>query len=71
MVKYYGILPANVRHDLPQMTHHDNIARVAHFTLCNGSGPDRGKTWYDNKPKGIMESDNAKKLMVFYDSVRP
>ena len=44
---------------------HDNGARYIHWQLCGKCGLERASNWYDQKPKGVVESENFKILRDF------
>ena len=50
---------------LAQIEHnemHDNVARYIHCQLCR---LERASSWYEQEPKGVVESQNSKRLWEF------
>ena len=41
---------------------HDNVARYIHWQLCDKCGLERANSWYEQKPEGVVESENFKIL---------
>ena len=37
---------------------HDNVARYIHWQLCGKYGLERADSWYEQKPEGVVESEN-------------
>ena len=37
---------------------HDKVARYIHWQLCGKFGLRRANSWYEQKPEGVMESEN-------------
>lgn len=53
---------------LAQIEHrdrHDNVARYIHWQLCSKCGLERASSWYEQKPEGVVESENFKILWDF------
>ena len=44
---------------------HDNVARYIHCQLCGKCGLERANSWYEQKPEGVVESENFKILWDF------
>ena len=44
---------------------HDNVARYTHCQLCGKCGLERANSWYEQKPEGVVESENFKILWDF------
>ena len=44
---------------------HDNVARYIHLQLCGKCGLERANNWYEQKPEGVVESENFKILWDF------
>ena len=44
---------------------HDNVARYIHWQLCGKCGLERANNWYEQKPEGVVESENFKILWDF------
>ena len=44
---------------------HDNVARYIHWQLCGKCELERVNNWYEQKPKGVLESENFKILWDF------
>ena len=44
---------------------HDNVAWYVHWQLCGKFGLERAKRWYEEKPEGVVESENFKMLWDF------
>ena len=44
---------------------HDNVARYIHWQLCGKCGLERANCWYEQKPEGVVESENFKILWDF------
>ena len=44
---------------------HDNAARYMHWQLCVKCGLERANSWYEEKPEGVVESENFKILWDF------
>ena len=41
---------------------HDNVARYIHWQCCGKCGLERANSWYEQKPEGVVESENFKIL---------
>ena len=53
---------------LAQIEHrdrHDNVARYINWQLCGKCGLERASSWYEQKPEGVVESENFKILWDF------
>ena len=53
---------------LAQIEHrdrHDNVARYIHWQLCGKCGLERASSLYEQKPEGVVESENFKILWDF------
>ena len=37
---------------------HDNVARYIHWQLCGKCELERASNWYEQKPEGVLESEN-------------
>ena len=37
---------------------HDNVARYIHWQLCGKFGLERANSWCEQKPEGVVESEN-------------
>ena len=37
---------------------YDNVARYIHWQLCGNCGLERANSWYEQKPEGVVESEN-------------
>ncbi|XP_068759118.1 uncharacterized protein [Montipora capricornis] len=44
---------------------HDNVAWIIHWQLCGKCGLERANSWYEQKPEGVVESENFKILWDF------
>ena len=44
---------------------HDNVARYIHWQLCGKCGLERANSWYEQKPEGVVESENIEILWDF------
>ena len=44
---------------------HDNVTRYIHWQLCGKCELERANNWYEQKPKGVVESENFKILWDF------
>ena len=44
---------------------HDNVARHMLWQLCGKCGLERTNNWYEQKPEGVVESENFKILWDF------
>ena len=44
---------------------HDNVARYIHWQLRRKCGLKRANSWYQQKPEGVVESENFKILWDF------
>ena len=44
---------------------HDNVARCIHCHLCGKCGLERANSWYEQKPEGVVESENFNILWDF------
>ena len=44
---------------------HDNVARYIHWQCCGKCGLERANSWYEQKPEGVVESENFKILWDF------
>ena len=44
---------------------HDNGARYIHWQLCGKCGLERANSWHEQKPEGVLESENFKILWGF------
>ena len=44
---------------------HDNVARYIHWQLCGKCGLERANSWCEQKPEGVVESENFKILWDF------
>ena len=44
---------------------HDNAARYIHWQLCVKCGLERANSWYEERPEGVVESENFKILWDF------
>ena len=44
---------------------HDNVARYIHRQLCGKCGLERANSWCEQKPEGVVESENFKILWDF------
>ena len=44
---------------------HDNVAKYIHWLLAEKHGFERATKWYDQKPEGVMESQDFKVLWDF------
>ena len=44
---------------------HDTVARYIHWQLCGKCGLERAHSWYEQKPDGVVESENFKILWDF------
>ena len=43
----------------------DNVAQYIHWQLCGKCGLERANSWYEQKPEGVVESENFKILRDF------
>ena len=43
---------------------HDNVARYIHWQLCGKCGLERANSWCEQKPEGVVESENFKILIL-------
>ena len=44
---------------------HDNVARYIHWQLCGKCELERANNWNEQKPEGVVESENFKILWNF------
>ena len=44
---------------------HDNVAWYIHWQLCGKCELERANNWYEQKPEGVVESENFKILWDF------
>ena len=44
---------------------HDNVVWIIHWQLCGKCGLERANSWYEQKPEGVVESENFKILWDF------
>ena len=44
---------------------HDSVARYIHWQLCGKCELERANNWYEQKPEGVVESENFKILWDF------
>ena len=44
---------------------HDNVALYIHWQLCGKCGLERASSWYEQKPEGVVESENFNILWDF------
>ena len=44
---------------------HDNVVRYTQWQLCDKCGLERASSWYEQRPEGLVESENFKILWDF------
>ena len=45
--------------------HHDNVARIVHWEICNKYDQPKAEQWYNHKPEGVTENESIKVLWDF------
>ena len=49
---------SKLAHETEYKGRHGNMARHIHWQLCGKYGLERANSWYEQKPGGVLESEN-------------